>query len=796
MADHPSTGFSGAAGPANAGPVGEGGAPFTAGGLLDQLQQVTAEWTAEGGLGAPALAESVAQLEPLLGRSFLLGQPNLAGMGLAAWDLAVTDPLAALGIDPTARARRMLGDGALGKLLHGDDTEPEDDRPRDPAAPGRVADLLTALDQVRATQANLAADAPADVRTSLADLHNALRVRIGRERRHHPAVDAVLKRTATSPVGSTPVAADALEVVTAGRSRATDDPYQTALDTTLARARTAAPPSAEQAAAVAELRPRIDRAAERARRAEGEAARVAVDRLRRLLAEEVALTAGAPNAHTLALRSEFPAAPRPQARTGDIAPAPGLTEIPIWSSRGEARKVVGYLSAGERQVALDRDGDRVRVANPGGGKPGWVDGAHLDDGKAPWPQPLDAPEGALPFAAGRDADPLAARAAGGPGLGRLAALVSQATGRPVQSLLADALTPGTLARDRAATPADVTKAAAESTPRKARGAEAAGADLDDAPIAVQHVAIDGLDGPDAATRQAVVANALQLLPGRLARKSAARSGRDGRTDRVDVRIDIRAGEAVSVQADRVADQLASAIQRAGVQVVGTLHLGVHGNEGGGESPRAMLARLAAEDREGMAQRLAGERRDLDGGLRDRLARFFGHDFKDVLVFSGPMSGALARSLSAEAVTHGQMVFFDPKHFRPDTAKGEALMAHELAHTRQRDPGDHRAKEAEALATEAAYLDWIQPGGAPFAAEAPIDLNAPGLGGDGGGAMGAMTAKTDRKLESGEGPRSSTAEREQQVEQVLAMVRGLIAEQGDAEGERLGNLGPLVTFKLR
>ncbi len=203
----------------------------------------------------------------------------------------------------------------------------------------------------------------------------------------------------------------------------------------------------------------------------------------------------------------------------------------------------------------------------------------------------------------------------------------------------------------------------------------------------------------------------------------------------------------------------------------------------------LIERIARGDADAVAGLLRDERRTLDGAMRDRLAGFFGHDFADVLVFAGPMAGALARSIHAEAFTHGKMVFFDPKHFRLDTAQGEALVAHELAHTRQEDDRDVRVKEAEALATEAAYLDWIQPGGAPLAEESPLDPIRPGAAAAADVRDGVLRATAERKGQgsASEGPRAKVAEHEAKVKQVLRRVRELLDSDHDLEGQRVGRI---------
>ena len=211
--------------------------------------------------------------------------------------------------------------------------------------------------------------------------------------------------------------------------------------------------------------------------------------------------------------------------------------------------------------------------------------------------------------------------------------------------------------------------------------------------------------------------------------------------------------------------------------------------GDGPPEPALVDRIAKGDTETVARLLQDERRQLDGAMRDRLQAFFGHDFRDVMVFAGPMAGALARSIHAEAFTHGKMVFFDPKHYRLDTAQGEALVAHELAHTRQEDDRDARIKEAEALATEAAYLDWLHPGGAPLAEENPLDPTRPDAAVAADARDGVQRATAERKGQRSatEGPRAKVAEHEAKVKQVLARVRELLEQDHDVEGQRVGRL---------
>jgi hypothetical protein len=61
---------------------------------------------------------------------------------------------------------------------------------------------------------------------------------------------------------------------------------------------------------------------------------------------------------------------------------------------------------------------------------------------------------------------------------------------------------------------------------------------------------------------------------------------------------------------------------------------------------------------------------------------FGHDFGAVRIHHGPESASMARSLSAQAFTHGRDIYFGAGYYQPHTPNGQRLIAHELAHTIQ------------------------------------------------------------------------------------------------------------------
>ncbi len=98
-------------------------------------------------------------------------------------------------------------------------------------------------------------------------------------------------------------------------------------------------------------------------------------------------------------------------------------------------------------------------------------------------------------------------------------------------------------------------------------------------------------------------------------------------------------------------------------------------------------------------------------LRQRLERGFLADLTAVTIHTGPGPDRLARALGADAFTYGSSIYFRDGTYRPDTARGLRLLAHEAAHVVQQAAGVplHRcAEECERDAELAA--DVILAGG--------------------------------------------------------------------------------------
>jgi len=107
----------------------------------------------------------------------------------------------------------------------------------------------------------------------------------------------------------------------------------------------------------------------------------------------------------------------------------------------------------------------------------------------------------------------------------------------------------------------------------------------------------------------------------------------------------------------------------------------------------------------------GHGRELDGPVRERVGEALADPLTDVRVHADERADTLARSVSARAFTTGADIFFARGEYRPRTASGDALLAHELTHVVQQrgspttgpltvtDAGGALETEAEAMARE-------------------------------------------------------------------------------------------------
>ena len=79
-------------------------------------------------------------------------------------------------------------------------------------------------------------------------------------------------------------------------------------------------------------------------------------------------------------------------------------------------------------------------------------------------------------------------------------------------------------------------------------------------------------------------------------------------------------------------------------------------------------------------------RRLPQQVQEKMEAFFGADFSDVRIHQGPQ----AQSIGAHAFTMGSAIYFAPGQYAPDTARGQQLLGHELAHVIQQRTGRVRS----------------------------------------------------------------------------------------------------------
>ena len=131
-------------------------------------------------------------------------------------------------------------------------------------------------------------------------------------------------------------------------------------------------------------------------------------------------------------------------------------------------------------------------------------------------------------------------------------------------------------------------------------------------------------------------------------------------------------------ADRLADQARSLADSYG---------------GSHQASSGSVRRSATADVDGLSvdsSALAGARSGgaaLDGDVRAKLEQGFGTDLGAVRVHTGSAAGDIARQISARAFTHGNDVYFGAGEYRPGTADGDHVLAHEVAHTVQHGNSD-------------------------------------------------------------------------------------------------------------
>jgi hypothetical protein len=145
----------------------------------------------------------------------------------------------------------------------------------------------------------------------------------------------------------------------------------------------------------------------------------------------------------------------------------------------------------------------------------------------------------------------------------------------------------------------------------------------------------------------------------------------------------------------------------------------------GTAGRSALARILAREGAGLLpgggvhpavesliDRRRGAGRVVDERVRRQVEPLTGSSLRNVRVHDDSAADALARSVQARAFATGRDLFFARGEYRPGTASGDRLLAHELTHAVQQhgatlsgplrvtEPGDRFERDAERTAREA------------------------------------------------------------------------------------------------
>jgi hypothetical protein len=90
----------------------------------------------------------------------------------------------------------------------------------------------------------------------------------------------------------------------------------------------------------------------------------------------------------------------------------------------------------------------------------------------------------------------------------------------------------------------------------------------------------------------------------------------------------------------------------------------------------------------------GNGHPLDQAARSSIGGALNADFSGVRVHTDAQAGALNESLGARAFTTGQDIYFRQGEYNPGSSTGKSLLAHELTHVVQQNPGLARAAAEE------------------------------------------------------------------------------------------------------
>lgn len=83
---------------------------------------------------------------------------------------------------------------------------------------------------------------------------------------------------------------------------------------------------------------------------------------------------------------------------------------------------------------------------------------------------------------------------------------------------------------------------------------------------------------------------------------------------------------------------------------------------------------------------------IDAGIAESVGKRLGFSFSNIRIHADPAAAASAQSFGARAYAYGDHLVFGRGAYRPHTAQGAALVAHELAHVAQQRSGSTASPE--------------------------------------------------------------------------------------------------------
>ncbi len=164
-----------------------------------------------------------------------------------------------------------------------------------------------------------------------------------------------------------------------------------------------------------------------------------------------------------------------------------------------------------------------------------------------------------------------------------------------------------------------------------------------------------------------------------------------------------ANDAFEREADRVAEQVMRTPEPRVQRACGCG--GSCGDCGSRDDDGALRRKSASNESvasDGVDDLVRGRGTPLDADTRAFMEPRFGHDFTRVRVHTGTAAADSAASLNARAYTVGHDIVFGSGEYRPRTAEGRRLLAHELTHVTQQQGETHiRRDDKPAPGTAAA-----------------------------------------------------------------------------------------------